>query len=292
MIIYETASSTASRLYPHDHARCGPHARRTIHQNGRALLLCPNQGFHIATHDALAGALAFEAPRLPMGEWPGSYRYPSAVRSVVAVRLASQAPGGHWKVPDVVVPPNTYADVTIHHASSESRVRGAHDGRTCVLHGLHLEDEGKLRHYQRERAPGGPLAPATGTLVPFAITSGGLLAPSAKDLLKRFARDRSAFQDREDDPLSASSSYLRHSVQLISTVLQRWNACRIHAAAAEYCTLHRDPAAPWPVGVDDLQQVHRLNPGPGVRGLLSIASHYGLADIDVVGLRPVASLLD
>ena len=52
------------------------------------------------------------------------------------------------------------------------------------------------------------------------------------------------------------------------------------------------PAAPWPVGVDDLQEVRRLNPGPGVRGLMSIASHYGLADIDVVGLRPVASLLD
>ena len=45
-------------------------------------------------------------------------------------------------------------------------------------------------------------------------------------------------------------------------------------------------------GVDDLQEVRRLNPGPGVRGLMSIASHYGLADIDVVGLRPVASLLD
>ena len=44
------------------------------------------------------------------------------------------------------------------------------------------------------------------------------------------------------------------------------------------------------VGVDDLQEVRRLNPGPGVRGLMSIASHYGLADIDVVG--PVASLLD
>ena len=180
-----TASSTASRLYHHDHVLCGPHKRRTIYQNGRALLLCPNQGFHIATHDALAVALAFEAPRLPMGEWPGSYRYPSAVRSVVAVRLASQAPGGHWKVPDVVVPPNTYADVTIHHASSESRVRGAHDGRTCVLHGLHLEEEGKLRHYQRERAPGGPLAPATGTLVPFAITSGGLLAPSHSILYRK-----------------------------------------------------------------------------------------------------------
>ena len=48
-------------------------------------------------------------------------------------------------------------------------------------------------------------------------------------------------------------------------------ACRIHAAAAEYCTLHRDPAAPWPVRVcvDDLQEVRCLNPGPGVRGLMS-----------------------
>ena len=49
--------------------------------------------------------------------------------------------------------------------------------------------------------------------------------------------DRSAFQDRENDPLSASSSYLRHSVQLISAVLWTavpWNACRIHTAAAEY----------------------------------------------------------
>ena len=52
------------------------------------------------------------------------------------------------------------------------------------------------------------------------------------------------WQDGEDDPSSASSSYLNpdpwQSVQLITTVLQRWNACRIHAAgarAAEYCTL-------------------------------------------------------
>ena len=30
---------------------------------------------------------------------------------------------------------------------------------------------------------------------------------------------------------------------------------------SKYCTLNRDPAAPWPVGVDDLQQVRRLNPG-------------------------------
>ena len=32
-------------------------------------------------------------PRLPMGEWPGSRRYPSAVKSVVAVRLVSLASG-------------------------------------------------------------------------------------------------------------------------------------------------------------------------------------------------------
>ena len=43
--------------------------------------------------------------------------------------------------------------------------------------------------------------------------------------------------------------------------------------------------------------VDRSGPGHLGKGgvtlnLLSIASHYGLADIDVVGLRPVASLLD
>ena len=51
-----------------------------------------------------------------------------------------------------------------------------------------------------------------------------------------------------------------------------------------------------------LKKLRRLNPGPGVRGLdvdWSMQCHacpffslYGLADIDVVGLRPVASLLD
>ena len=41
-----------------------------------------------------------------------------------------------------------------------------------------------------------------------------------------------------------------------------------------------------------MARIEDLEIGPGVRGLMSIASHYGLADIDVVGLRPVASLLD
>ena len=44
--------------------------------------------------------------------------------------------------------------------------------------------------------------------------------------------------------------------------------------------------------VTQIYILDQLHDGPGVRGLMSIASHYGLADIDVVGLRPVASLLD
>ena len=69
----------------HDHECSGPHARRTNHQNGRALLLCPNQGFHmcIATHDAQersAGTLAFEPPRLPTrGRVAGLVSLPSQV---------------------------------------------------------------------------------------------------------------------------------------------------------------------------------------------------------------------
>ena len=82
---------------------------------------------------------------------------------------------------------------------------------------------------------------------------GWSLPCSAKDLLlkARFARDRSAFkfQYREDDPLSASSSYLRHGVQLISTVIQRWNACRIHAAAAEYFSTVRYTGTRLPPGL-------------------------------------------
>ena len=49
-------------------------------------------------------------------------------------------------------------------------------------------------------------------------------------------------------------------------------------------------------GLRRIQEVRPLNtppePWPGVRGLLSIASHYGLANFDVVGLWLVASLLD
>ena len=84
---------------------------------------------------------------------------PAAVRSVVAVpvRLASQALGGHRKVPDVAIPPSTFVDVMMHHSeypASASRTRGTRDASGCpsVLHALYLEDEGKFRHYEHERA--------------------------------------------------------------------------------------------------------------------------------------------
>ena len=75
------------------------------------------------------------------------------------------------------------------------------------------------------------------------------------------------------------------------------------AAAAEYCSLNRDPAAPWhaapwPAEVDDLKQVRRLNPASvnsrPQEDFPLHASHYTASlhhDIDVVGLRPMASLL-
>ena len=103
----------------------------------------------------------------------------------------------------------------------------------------------------------------------------------------RTARTRARVRLRRLSP----GSHLRHSVLVLSTVLQRWNACRIHAAAAEHCELRSAAiGAPWPAGVEALHEFHRLNPGPAVRGLLSFDPR--LADIDVVGLRPIASLLE
>ena len=69
-----------------------------------------------------------------------------------------------------------------------------------------------------------------------------------------------------------------------STVQQRWNACRVHSAAAE---LHEQLAAPRaaPVGdvTDTVASVLRQL-GPRAPGLLHVdPREIGLADIDVVG---------
>ena len=138
------------------------------------------------------------------------------------------------------------------------------------------------------------IAPGTGKFVPFAVSSGGLLAPRALSYLKSLARVRSGPHvqaDGTDDAGSAeaSQSYLRHGVQLLSTVLQSSNACRIHAAAAEFCELLETD--PWPGDVDTPRELRRFNPGLGVRDLFLYDPRvFSLADIDVVGLQPVASL--
>ena len=79
---------------------------------------------------------------------------------------------------------------------------------------------------------------------------GGLLAPNAIALLKRMAAVRRDVVADGEDPCAAeaSLSYLRHSVLVLSTVLQRWNACRIHAAAAELCELRSAAIGARPPG--------------------------------------------
>ena len=285
----------SSRFRDHDPVNCGPADRRLVRQNGRALFDCNNQGFNIATHDALAIALAAVAPSLPMGEWPGADHHATAVKPLVALRMMALAPGRKWWVPDVALsnPRHTFVDVKSSHTASACHLPGARDGRTSVVTTLSAADQAKVRHYERERAPGGPFATGTGSFVPFVMTLGGLLAPSAIALLKRMAAVRRDVVADGADPCAAeaSLSYLRHSVVVLSTVLQRWNACRIHAAAAELCELRSASlGAPWPADVEAPHELHRLNPGPAVRGLLSFDPR--LADIDVVGLRPIASLLE
>ena len=145
-------------------------------------------------HDAVAQTPASESPSLPQSEYPSSERYASAVHQVVSSRLLSRTPGGHWKVPDVAIPPDTFLDFTIAqwHAVSAPRLRA--DGRSNVLHALCTPRGGgrQIQHYRHEQAPGGPLAPGTGKFVPFAVimsTSGGLLAPCALSYLKILAHE-------------------------------------------------------------------------------------------------------
>ena len=76
---------------------------------------------------------------------------------------------------------------------------------------------------------------------------------------------------------------------MISTVQQRWNACRVHSAAAE---LHAQLAAPGVAPVGDVTVASVLRQlGPRVPGLLHVdPREISLADIDAAGLAPLASL--
>ena len=150
----------------------------------------------------------------------------------------------------------------------------------------------KLHHYARELAPGGPFAPGKGKFVPFVATDRGLLAPAASKLLKEFALTRTDVAGGGDgDPRSQASKAFRvNGARTISTVIQRWMACTVHAAATEFFELNNPPAASWPVDVDAPHMLRFLGPGQATRDLSALPP-LELADIDVVGLQPVASML-
>ena len=90
---------------------------------------------------------------------------------------------------------------------------------------------------------------------------------------------------------AASRPYLLNSIRMISTVQQRWNACRVHSAAAD---LHEQLAAPGAAPVGDVtvaSVLRQLSPrAPGLLHVQVDPREIGLADIDAAGLAPLASL--
>ena len=110
-------------------------------------------------------------------------------------------------------------------------------------------------------------------------------SPSAFALLKRWAHCRVEASAGS----AASRPYLLNSIRMLSTVQQRWNACRVHSAAAELSA--QLAAASDPVGdatvTGTLRQLGPRAPGPSHAD----PREFGLADIDAAGLAPLASLL-
>ena len=283
---------TAPLSRPHDALRCGRRARGTIRHDGRELDLCANGGFHIYTHDGIAAALTSSAPPQRPDNWPGR-RFATAVKKTIGQMMVSLAPSREpWRIPDVASPgDDTFVDVTIVRSGSAHRPPTGGDGRSIVLSALSLAAANKIKHYKDELGPTGPFAPGKGRFVPFAMSSGGLLAPDALGLLKHWAHCRVGEPATASTSSSSAASrpYLLNSLRLTSTVLQRWNACRIHHAAAELNEMHAE--GPGPEGEVDAANAIRML-GPCALGLLRAdPSEYGLADIDAAGLEPLVSLL-
>ena len=284
---------TAPLSRPHDTLRCGRRARGIVHREGRELPFCANGGFHIYTHDGIAAALTSSAPPQRPDNWPGR-RYATAVKKTIGQIMVSLAPScEHWRTPDVAAPGDdimTFVDVTIDRSSHNPDTAGD-DGRSKVLSALSAAVAHKNKHYNVESGPSGPFAPGKGRFVPFAMSYGGLLAPEAIGLLKHWARCRVGEPATAGTSAGSAASrpYLLNSLRLTSTVLQRWNACRIHHAAAELGEMHA--AGPGPEGEVDAANAIRLL-GPCALGLLHAdPSEFGLADIDAAGLEPLVSLL-
>ena len=281
---------------PHDHARCGPHARRWVSQQGRELPLCVNGGGPTKTHDGVADALAHLAPSGPPSEWPGADRHPTARHIAVAYREQSMAPGTKWNVVDVASHGDVFTDVTLAHPACNSRVleNPGGDARSCVLNTMFREETEKLKHYAREREPGGPFAPGKGVFVPFVVSDRGLLSPAASRLVQSFAKRRTSVTSGGDgEPHSAAfTAYSVNGLRLISTTVMRWTACIIHGAATEFHELHAHGPHQEPVGVDALHMLRYLGPGLDVPNLVrSELDSLELADFDDAGLQPMASLL-
>jgi len=262
--------------------------RNTVLPDGRALSLCLNGGFHIYTHDGVAMGLAAAAPSRRPDDWPGGARFATVNHATIGQQMLSLAPSRpRWKAPDVAAPDDTFVDVTICHPASSSRLRDGGDGRSIVLSALATAEDSKLRHYRAELSAAGPFAPGKGSLVPFVLSDGGLPGPRALALLrlKRWAHCRVGASAGS----AASRPYLLNSIRMISTVQQRWNACRVHSAAAD---LHEQLAAPGAAPVGDVTVASVLRQlGPRAPGLLHVdPREIGLADIDAAGLAPLASL--
>ena len=283
---------TAPRSRPHDATHCGRGERGNVLPDGRQLPFCANGGFNIYTHDGIAAALTSSAPSQRPDNWPGR-RYATAVKKTIGQIMVSLAPSREpWRIPDVASPGDdivTFVDVTIERSAYGSHKGG--DGRSNVLSALSLAAADKIKHYNDELGPSGPFAPGKGRFVPFAVSYGGLLSPDALDLLKHWARCRVGEPATVSTSAGSAASrpYLLNSLRLTSTVHQRWNACRIHHAAAELSEMHAE--GPGPEGEVDAANAIRLL-GPCALGLLRAdPSEYGLADIDAAGLEPLVSLL-
>ena len=292
------APRPATAWRPHDHTKCGPHARRWVSQLGRELPLCVNGGGPTKTHDGVADALAHLAPSGPPSEWPGADRHPTACHIAVAHREQSMAPGTKWGVADVASHGDIFTDVTLAHPACTSRMQEnlpGGDARSCVLNTMYREEEEKLKHYTRELEPGGPFAPGKGTFVPFVVSDRGLLSPAASGLVQSFAQRRTSVTNGGDgEPHSAAfTAYSANGLRLISTTIMRWTACIIHGAATEYHELHANGPRQEPVGVDALQMLRYLGPGLDVPNLVRSGRRDSLelADFDDAGLQPMASLL-
>ena len=129
--------------------------------------------------------------------------------------------------------------------------------------------------------------------MPFVVTSGGLFSPTALRLLRQWAHHHAGSGEDNGPHGSASQSFRRHGIRLLSTFLHRWNAFHIHEAAAELAeqlSTREDTLRSLSV-TPILAQWHSATlASPELVELLTPSQELDLADIDVAGLASAASM--